>query len=418
MSSLNPAPPPPADAQAQLRVELQARLDRYPAQRYPVQHATTLFHLATVVLEADPVTAADDLDRAAALFDRDKLPLEHAKALLMAGIARRTAGDLVAAQACFVAAAEDFATLDQTAEEGAARFNLGLIAAATAQPDLARSSFISARERFAESRQPGAAAGAGRELGALLLDQGDPGEARRVLEAAQDAAERSGDPVALGSVSNVLGLARLASGDASGALAAFELAVASAPRSIRPQAHAMALANAALAHEAAAEHVNARLAARQALAMRSADAAVLEQARGLLTRLGDPLGDLADAIIGADEREWPGLLRREVLRWLELTDDDCEREWGQLLDFVVTRPDPVPVLESVVGVILEMPPRAAERLVATMLAPLGTSDPDTVERVRSGLSRALGRYPGPQLLRMSGLVTAAASRTGLAGEWR
>jgi len=38
--------------------ELEARLARYPVDRYPVQHATTAFHLGTAHLQRGSVTQA------------------------------------------------------------------------------------------------------------------------------------------------------------------------------------------------------------------------------------------------------------------------------------------------------------------------------------------------------------------------
>ncbi|MBA3311614.1 MAG: hypothetical protein H0U28_16450, partial [Nocardioidaceae bacterium] len=62
--------------------ELEAKLARYPVARYPVQHATTAFHLATTHLHGGRVDEAEPLLLAAGgIFGRLGMRLEHAKSL-------------------------------------------------------------------------------------------------------------------------------------------------------------------------------------------------------------------------------------------------------------------------------------------------------------------------------------------------
>lgn len=60
--------------------ELFERLSRYPASAYPVQHATTRFHLGVALLQCGRAEEAEgSLRDAARVFER-RLPLEYAKA--------------------------------------------------------------------------------------------------------------------------------------------------------------------------------------------------------------------------------------------------------------------------------------------------------------------------------------------------
>jgi tetratricopeptide (TPR) repeat protein len=89
--------------------ELEQRLARYDPARYPIQHATTRFHLGVVLADAGRVEeAVESLETAAELFDPEALPVEHAKALNALGAALRLAGDVEAASASFDRAAELF----------------------------------------------------------------------------------------------------------------------------------------------------------------------------------------------------------------------------------------------------------------------------------------------------------------------
>ncbi|MDP9462003.1 MAG: hypothetical protein M3Q22_17675, partial [Actinomycetota bacterium] len=105
---------------------LDARLDRYPVTRYPVQHATTQFHLGAARLAAgEPAAAIEALTAARRVFARVGLRLEEAKATTMVGIALRESGRSAEAGTAFRMAAAAFAELTQPAEQAAASYNLG-----------------------------------------------------------------------------------------------------------------------------------------------------------------------------------------------------------------------------------------------------------------------------------------------------
>ena len=64
---------------AAVEEELRARLDCYPAVRYPMQHATAQFHLGVLMANAGRLEEAGRaLETASSLFDPQKLPEEHA----------------------------------------------------------------------------------------------------------------------------------------------------------------------------------------------------------------------------------------------------------------------------------------------------------------------------------------------------
>ncbi|TQM11096.1 tetratricopeptide repeat protein [Pseudonocardia kunmingensis] len=251
-----PVPPP--------LIELRARLARYPADRYPIQHATASFHLGFALTEAGRfIDAERALAVAAELFDPDRMPAEHAKALNARGAALRAAGLPDAAAGCFQRASAAFAALGQPLEHGAALFNLGL-----ARRDLGEDpieDFRRAQEQLDPDRVPAHASAAARELGAALLTAGRSAEAAPVLAEAIALADRGGDLAGLGAAANTLGLVHLALGATAEAIEVLHSAVGAHPRTVRPDGHAMAKANLALAHERAGDTVRARLAARQAL---------------------------------------------------------------------------------------------------------------------------------------------------------
>src|SRR5690349_19861420 len=84
--------------------ELVSRLLRYPADRYPVQHATTRFHLGVVRAGGGAIVQAEvDLRAATELCPSDRMPVEHAKALNALGAVLRDRGRPSEAAECFEA---------------------------------------------------------------------------------------------------------------------------------------------------------------------------------------------------------------------------------------------------------------------------------------------------------------------------
>lgn len=371
--------------------ELRARLARYPADRYPVQHATTQFQLGvTLANEGDVGEAEAALAAAVRLFNPELLPVEHAKALNALGAALRLEGRVDEAADAFARAAELFERERQTLEQGAALFNLGLV-----RRDLA--TLRRARELLDADRVPAQAAAAARELGAALLDAGEVDAAIAVLEDATELAARAGAVVELGAAANALGLAYLASHRVEDAIARLREAAAVHPRGVRPAEHAMAKANLALAYERAGAHARARLAARQALGVAGAPEPVAEQARDVLRRLGNRLVLAPDLAEVMDEEEADARLaaaRDELARWLDAPPHLLDAEAAQL----AARPD---LAEAWLGALLELPTSATETILRAIVAAVAERERESfVEQMRS----TLARFHAPQLMRVQDML--------------
>ncbi|MBW3626454.1 MAG: hypothetical protein KY412_02465 [Actinobacteria bacterium] len=407
--------PPELDAALE---ELDARLARYPASRYPVQHATAQFHRGRVLIEAGcPGDAEQALRRAVQLFAG--LPLEQAKACNLLGVALRLRARLDEAQNAFARAEAAFAAEEKPLEQGAATFNLGLVQAEAGATIAARRSFERARQLFGEYGAPGRAAAAGRELGSVLLAAGDADAAARALEEALDASERAGDRVGQGLVANALGLAHLAAGHVDAAVDALQTAVGAHPRSVRPEAYAMAKANLAMAYEQAGDGPRARLAARQALGTPGSDRAVAAQAAAVLERSGAADDDLVVVLDQEPRDRWLPVIREEVTRWADADPAERRRGASRWIEGQLARPDRASDLaEAWLGVLLELPPETMEELVRATIAALAAHDEDARSRFRRSTARAMARFNVPQLLRVQQVFSATAQELGEDGSWR
>jgi tetratricopeptide (TPR) repeat protein len=364
--------------------ELEDRLARYPAERYPVQHATAQFHLGVELTNAGRAEeAVRALERAVALFDSDGLRTERAKARNALGAALRLAGRLDEASDAFRAAAADL----EGAERGAALYNLGLARRAAGDPASAHAAFEQARELL---DSPAVV----RELGMTLLEQGELEGAIAALSEASEA----GDEAHRGAAANALGLACLAKGRPDEAIDAFQRALAAHPRSVRPGDYAMAKANLALAHEYAGDLPRARLAARQAVGVQSAAPAVAGQAALVLRRIGRGDGDLAAVLTGEPRERWPAIVREEVIRWTDAQDKRAElSHWIETLGAPPLDVDAVDLAEVWLGALLELPPAEMDELVAAARA---AADARAVEWFRPLVESAAARFHTPQLLRL------------------
>lgn len=335
----------PQDTSMDVTAELEARLRRYPADRYPVQRATALFHLGTAVADADPPRARAVLTESVDLFTAAGLEVEAAKARNSLGAALRALGQVEAAAEAFRLAAAAFAP--GSPEAGAASFNLGLVLRDADALEQARRTFPpGSRERAAALR----------ELGVLHLEHGLLEEAVAALEEAASGGDRT--------AANPLGLARLAQGRVDEAIDAF-----------RTVGDAAARANLAVAYERARDHPRARLAARQALAMRDVPEPVRVQAAAVLARLGDVRGDLAAALARELPERRAALARDEVARWAEADPAEVAAEASSLDDDAA---------EAVLGAVLELPPDRFERLLLRLLP------------ARARLERVTARFHAPQ----------------------
>ncbi|MBW3653781.1 MAG: hypothetical protein KY433_09350 [Actinobacteria bacterium] len=401
--------------------ELEERLRRYPAQRYPVQHATAQFHLGVALAGLGEFERAEAaLVRAAELFDPRALTSEHGKAMNALGSVLRLAGRPAEAAEVFVRAAAAFRAADLLAEHGAACFNLGLVRRETDDVDGAIAVFAEARKLFEQANAPAHAAAAARELGAARFAAGDLDAARDVLDGSVELAARAGDEAGAGAAANVLGLVELAAGRAREAVEAFAVAAAANPRSVRREDYAMAKANLALAHEAAGQHRRARIAARQALAVASAAPPVRAQAEAALARLGTEPDDAVAVVDGEqDQGVRAAIVREELARWVDAGDAERRAEAGAWIDAQLARPArAVALAEAWVGGLLELPPPDMETVIRGVVEALRERPAGAQERFRSDVASAAARFHVPQLLRLRDEFNRIAAELGEQPAWR
>jgi tetratricopeptide (TPR) repeat protein len=397
------------------------RLARFPIERYPVQHATTQFHLGSSLLHAGQIAPAlDALAVARRVFDDVGMGLEAAKATVMLGVGLRSAGRLDEAASAFRDAGQELAGLDSPVEQGAAAYNLGLVLQDRGDGAGACAAWRRARELFLAAGYPAQAAAAGRDHGAALLTAGNVAAALPLLQEAAALAERAGDDPGTAAAVNALGLAHLAAHDAPSAAAVLRRALAFAPRTVRPAEHAMVKANLALAQEQAGDAARARLAARQALAVSSAAAPVRAQAQQVLSRLpGDAADDLLAVLDSEPPDEWIGVLREELLRAAELPGDErCVLVRG-FLDGVLARPERAhPLAQSLLSVVLELPSRPYDVLVTAIVEASRQRAQEDVDRLQAVVGSAMARFAIPQWQRLAASLNAAATAAGRPATWR
>lgn len=397
--------------------ELRRRLDAHDPERYPVQHATTAFHLGVTLLGlGQPTEAAEHLRHASDLFDQ--LPLERAKATNMLGVALRDSGDPDGAADAFAAAQELFAAEDQPLELAASRFNLGLVRVAQHDPAAAAGCFEQALATFRRADAREQATAAARELGAALLQQERLDEAAEALEEAADLARRGGGRAALGAACNVLGIVHLQADRPRDARSAFQDASGAHPRSVRPADHAMARANLALACERNGDDDLARLAARQALAIRRAAPEVRDQARQVLARLGDDPAALVGALDAEPKERWTHVIREEFPRLVELDQDTRRREVAAFVDGLAERSGTAPELAHAwLGVLLEAPPAQTELLLGDLVADVDRRDEEQADALRRALGSAMVRFEVPQWMRLKDMANRLSAEAGAGASW-
>lgn len=400
--------------------ELIARLGRFPADRYPVQHATTQFHLGSTMLHAgksSPALAA--LTAAHEGFSRAGMRVEQAKAAVMLGVALRAAGKLDEACIALSKAGEEMAALDQPTEQAAAAYNLGLVRADQGDPEGAQTVWIQARDLFLVAGYPVQAAAAAREIGTLRLNAGQFQLAIPMLEQAMDLAERSRDERGVGAAANALGLAWLATDEPVAALSSFLRALGAYPRSLRPADHAMVKANLALAHEQVGDVARARLAARQSLALAAAAGPVRAQAQSLLARLpGDDYKDLLVVLDVTAREEWLTAVRDEMARAVDLTEAQRSALVCCFMDGVLDRPGTsYQLVETLFQVMLELPPGPFDLLVVAVVHAQSGRSEQACDRLRAVTMSAMARFPLPQWQRLAASFNAAAEASGQPAGW-
>lgn len=399
-------------------IALTARLARYPADRYPVQHATARFHLGAALTEAGRYDEAERaLAVAAELFDPDRMPTEHAKAVNARGAALRAGGRPDEAVGCFERAAAAFSVLSQPLEHGAALFNLGL-----ARRDVGldpEAAFREARELLDAERVPAHAAAAARELGAALFAAGRSGDSAPILAEAVALADRAGDLAGVGAAANTLGLVHLAQDRSKDAVEILRTAAGAHPRTVRPEGHAMAKANLALAYERDGDAVRARFVARQALGVPHAPQPVVTVAGAVLSRLGDSPGRLLDVLDDETEDQWPPLVREELLRWADAWPEDRAADAEAFVVGVIDRPRVgAELVATWLGGLLELPSAAMHGLATDAVVALRELGPDQVERFRSWVARGCARFHVPQMDRLTRMFEEISARTGGPASWR
>ncbi|GAA5106762.1 tetratricopeptide repeat protein [Haloechinothrix salitolerans] len=395
--------------------ELRDRLTRYPADRYPVQHATAQFHLGGLLVEANRIDEARAaLACASELFGPRRMPVEHAKALNALGAVHRLTGDLDRAEECFASAERRFAEANLPRERGAAAFNLGLVHRQRQDEATALDWFRLAAELFDEA--PAEAAATAREIAASLLATGEPQAALDALRPASERAEKTGDVAARGAVANLRGLAHLALDVPEQAIEDFTLAIAANPRGVRPGEYAMAKANLALACERAEQPDHARLAAAQALGVPDAAEPVRAQATGVLDRVGHRPCALPEVLDTVAEDNWPPLLREELSRWADLSEPDRRAAAGAWIDGQLARPQTAMALaEAWLGGLLELPPDAMERLIRSTLAALASKE--HADAFRRTVSSAMIHFHVPQWMRLRDTFASVAAEFDGASAW-
>jgi tetratricopeptide (TPR) repeat protein len=399
---------------------LRSRLDRYPADRYPVQHATAQFHLGSVLLEANQMPAAlEALEAAERIFAELGMQLEHAKAMMMHGVARRGIGEADVAERQFASAAEIFVAAGQPLELAAAHFNLCLVRAGAGDLAGASGSFAKVCDGFRAAGLAVWAAVAAREHGTAWFNGGKPEVAIPLLE---DAVALAGDadPAGAGAAANVLGLAQLAVNLPAAAVRSFRVALGWHPRSVRPAEHAMVKANLALAYQAAGAAAAARLTAGHALTLHQAPEEVRNVAAGVQRRLPPEAGSDLFAVLHQEPVErWEIWVRDEVLRWSEsdlATRNEEAVRW--LREQVRCGAKGVEYAQVLLGVILELPPAAFDRIVAALVEAAAAVDPVEADRFQSVTRSAMARYPVPQWQRLAASFTAAAEQAGHPQRWK
>lgn len=401
------------------RETLQARLRRFPADRYPVQHATAQFHLGSQQLHAGNAgDAVSALTTAARLFAAAGLVLERGKSELMLGIALRCADRPAEAAAVLQRAEAALAGVGATAERGAAAYNLALVHRDRGEDEAACRAWERAAELLLAAGQPRPAAAALRDRGSTLLASGRPEQALAPLQRAAELADQVAEPADVGSAGNVLGLAQLAVGDATAAVTTLRRALGGFARSVRPAEHAMVKANLALAYERCGDAARARLAAAQALAIGPAAPAVRQQAQQLLGRLtgGD---DLWQALDRDPPPDWVDEVREELLRALDLDPAGRHAVVRGFLDGLLSRDATATGLaQSFLTVLLELAPTPYGELVESVVVGCAGRPPEATERLQAVLGSAMARFALPQWQRLVACLNSTASAVGAPPTWR
>jgi hypothetical protein len=176
----------------------------------------------------------------------------------------------------------------------------------------------------------------------------------------------------------------------------------------------MAKANLALAYERTGDAPRARLAARQALGVASAPTAVLEQANGVLARLGPVRDDLGLVLAAADEDQRRDVVREEVVRWAEAPASRRAFDAASWIETQLAQPE---LAEPWLGALLELPPEAMEDVIRSVVAALAEAPPAESDRFRADAASAMVRFHAPQLERLRATFERLSAELGQADTW-
>lgn len=229
---------------------------------------------------------------------------------------------------------------------------------------------------------------------------------------------RAGDDGAVGAAANVLGLVRLAADRPEAAIDALRSAVVASPRHVRPQGHAVAKANLALAYEQVGDAPRARLAARQAAFAPGAPEVAVRQAAAVLERLGEADDDLFTALEDEPPECWTGVIREEIVRLAGDSDAGRRAAVGAWVRSLYSRPDrAVDLIDAWLAVLLELPPPDLEDAARAMLAAVAAEGGEAAARIRGWLSAAMPRFHVPQWFRLEETFKRLASEEGPGERW-
>jgi tetratricopeptide (TPR) repeat protein len=408
----------PADDSLETVEALRERLSRYPAARYPIQHATASFHLGLALTNAGRLSeAAEALEHAAALFDQ-RLLAEHARSLNALGAVHRLETRYADAARAFRRAADEFKQADLPRDLGAALYNLGLVQREAGKAAAAAAAFRRAAAIFKE-KDVGARAAAVRELGITLLGEGLRDPAVEALTEAVALAEGAGDMRGAGAAANGLGIALLACGRPEAAVESFSQSAAANPRRLRPAEYAMAKANLALAYTELGNTTRARLAAGQALAVEQASEPVRSQAAAVLAGIaaGAGPGAVLAVLLKEPLQTWPGILREEMMRWSDLDASALADELAAWIAGQVADEREADLAEALVGALLELRPEETEKIIRALLEVLIRQPSITADRFRSQLVTAISRFRAPQSERLTEIINHVATQLGQEASW-
>lgn len=382
-------------------------LERFPRRRYPVKHAGLQRQLAHELAMSGSLVSAERALMAALDVYGDRFPIERGFTLNALGAVLRDQGRAGEALAVLDDAIALLEGSPHRAELGGVLFNRGLVQSQLGDGGAATESFTRASSYLDEKTHPRELSATLRESARVHLMADDPEQAVMLAERSIELAAAGGDRYGLGASNNLLGLARLAIGDESGALDSFAESAAAHPVTVRPEGHAMAKANSALAYEALGESDRARQAAHQALSLKEAPPEVVRQAESLLDRLGRDY-DIHSILDRSAAQAWQGILRDETRHWGRWESSLRQRQLMRWVEGVLARSDTaVERCEALFQSMLELEPVEFESVAGELRAALSAFSDEDASRFRSLSSRAAARFRVPQMERLESALGSA-----------